>query len=124
MYDTSTPPFAAGAPGAPGLRNAMHAVYALYALSFVSGITALAAVIIAYVKRRDAVGTIYDSHVRWTIRTFWVLVVVGIVGGALSFILIGVPILFLLGVWLIYRIVKGWVRLAERLPIENPDGYF
>lgn len=121
MYDTSPPPLTAGA---PSLRPAMHAVYALYALSFLFGVTAVAAVVIAYLKRREATGTIYASHVRWAIRTFWVLVVVGAVGTLLWWALIGVPILFLLGIWLIYRIVKGWVRLVEHQPVENPGGFF
>lgn len=121
MHHADPPRFAAGA---RETRHALHAVYALYALSFLLGATALAAVIIAYLKRSEAAGTVYASHVVWAIRTFWVLIVVGAVGAALAFVVIGVPILFLLGIWLIYRIVKGWVRLAEDRPIENPDGLF
>ncbi|HET8726685.1 MAG TPA: hypothetical protein VFO41_04150 [Alphaproteobacteria bacterium] len=121
MYDADPPQFAEGG---RALRNAMHAVYALYAASFLFGVTALAGVIIAYLKRRDAAGTIYASHVDWTIRTFWIAFLGVIVGTILSLIVIGVPILFLVGIWAIYRTVKGWVRLAEERPIENPHAFF
>jgi uncharacterized membrane protein len=32
----------------------------------------LVAVAVAYVKRRTAEGTIFESHLRWLIRTFWI----------------------------------------------------
>src|SRR3546814_20525427 len=71
------------APPSAGLRrtrNALHGVYGLYALSFVFGVTLLAGVVIAYLKRDDATGTVYRRHLDCKLRTFWVTVVVGAVG--------------------------------------------
>lgn len=100
-------------------RNTVHAAYGLYALSLFLGAPLLAGVVIAYLKRRDAAGTFYRSHVDWLIRTFWIAVVVAIIGTVLSIVLIGVPILVLLGVWFVYRVVKGWLLLAEDRPVGD-----
>ena len=53
------------------LKNITTLVYALQAASFLIGITFLVAVIINYVKQPDVRGTLYESHFRWQIRTFW-----------------------------------------------------
>ncbi|HET7672258.1 MAG TPA: hypothetical protein VFK84_17755 [Burkholderiales bacterium] len=36
------------------------------------------------------------------------------IGGLLVVLLIGIAVLFADAVWIIYRIVEGWLRLAER----------
>ncbi len=94
-------------------------VYALQALSFFFGITALIAVIINYVKRSDVAGTFLESHFRWQIRTFWYGLLWGIVGLATTLLWIGFVILFIAWVWSIYRIVKGWLRLNDHLPMYD-----
>jgi uncharacterized membrane protein len=107
-------------PGQPDV-GLLHLIYALYAASFFVGITALAGVIVAYVKRDQAVGTWQESHYTWLIRTFWWVLAFMILGGITTWILIGFVILFLGGVWFIYRIVKGWLRLSQLRAIENPE---
>jgi uncharacterized membrane protein len=92
-------------------------IYALYAASFVVGITAIVAIIINYVKKDDVVGTWLESHFRWQIRTFWFALLWCVIGVPLSFVVIGIPILFAAGIWVIYRIVKGWLRLSENKPM-------
>jgi uncharacterized membrane protein len=92
-------------------------VYALQAASFVLGITWIVAIIVNYVKKEDVNGTWLESHFRWQIRTFWfsllwaavgVLFMVTIIGWS-----IGAFILMVNGAWVVYRIVKGWLRLYE-----------
>jgi uncharacterized membrane protein len=93
--------------------------------SFLFGWPSIIAVIINYVKRGDARGTWLESHFRWQIRTFWFAllwaVVVGIVGGVLTIVVIGFAIwiigLFALGLWAVYRIARGWLRLNDRQPM-------
>ncbi|SDV51272.1 DUF4870 family protein [Chitinasiproducens palmae] len=100
------------------LRVIMHVIYALYAASWLTGgVSTLVGVIIAYVKRRDAAGTVYASHATWLIRTFWGSLWVGLVGFALMMAGVGLVVLLLLGVWMIYRIVKGWLYLVDRRPL-------
>jgi uncharacterized membrane protein len=101
-----------------GLKTIVTVVYALQAAGFFLGITWLIAVIVDYVKRDDAAGTWLESHFRWQIRTFWWGLLWGIIGGILMLILIGWLVLAANAVWIIYRIVKGWLRLAERREVS------
>lgn len=108
-----------------------HVIYGLHAWSALAGITGTAfivtaflagwpsilAVIINYVKRADAEGTFLESHFRWQIRTFWfALLWSGI--GLLAFvtligIVVAIPIWIVTGLWVLYRIVRGWIALAQ-----------
>ena len=56
---------------------------------------------------------VYRSHLDWGITTFWVALVIGIIGFVLLFILIGWLVLGLLWLWTAYRIVRGWLRLLD-----------
>jgi len=120
----------------------MHLIYALHTLglaigafgaatvvgSFLFGWPSIIAVIIGYVKRDDARGTWLDSHFTWAIRTFWmalaIAVVIGLVGlplvllFGLGFVVWAVG-LALLGLWAIYRIARGWLRLnaGQAMPL-------
>ena len=96
------------------LINITTVVYALQAAAFLVGITWIVAVIVNYVKREDVAGTFLVSHFRWQIRTFWFGLLWGVLGGILVLIGIGVIVLAVNFVWLIYRIVKGWLRLNDR----------
>jgi uncharacterized membrane protein len=91
--------------------------YALQAAGFLVGVTWIAAVVLAYVQRDDAAGTWLESHYRWQIRTFWWSLVWGAIGFVLFVVVIGVFVLIADGVWMIYRIVKGWLRLSENRPV-------
>jgi uncharacterized membrane protein len=101
-----------------GLKTIATAVYALQAAGFFLVITWLVAVIIDYVKRDDAKGTWLESHFRWQIRTFWFGLLWGVIGGILSVIVVGFAVLAANAVWILYRIVKGWLRLAERREVS------
>ena len=112
-----------------------HVVYGLHAFSavmgvlgpafivtaFLTGWPSIIAVIINYVKRSDTRGTILDSHFGWQIRTFWYAVLWALIALILVYTvigaLIGVPLLLLLGVWVLYRIGRGWVTLANDRPM-------
>jgi uncharacterized membrane protein len=99
-------------------KSITHIIYALYAASLISGsVTGIIAIIVNYVKREDVVGTIYQSHFRWQIRTFWYSLLWFVIGGSTVWIIIGFPILAVAGIWYIYRIVKGWLYLAESKPM-------
>jgi len=121
----------------PSLVTLAHVIYALHAFSLVTGIVGAAtvvgafltgwpsiiAVILNYVKRSEARGTWLESHFRWQIRTFWF----GLLWVALCVLFIvltlgvGVIIAWLplgiVGLWFIYRIGFGWLRLKDRRPM-------
>jgi uncharacterized membrane protein len=88
-------------------------VYALQALSVVTGLPLFVAVIINYIKRNDVKGTWLESHFRWQMRTFWFSLLWSMIALMTIVALIGYVILFAAMIWLIYRIAKGWLNLAE-----------
>ncbi|GGF45840.1 hypothetical protein GCM10007301_01660 [Azorhizobium oxalatiphilum] len=106
------------------LRNIVMITYILYVVGFFVGITMLVGLIVAYVKRGDAAGTIYESHFTWLIRTFWIGLLLSVIGLITSFILIGIPILIATGIWSIYRVVKGFLAFNDRKPIAAPAAFF
>ncbi len=120
---------------ADSLVTLTHVVYALHAFSAITGLTTAAfivtafltgwpsiiAVIINYVKRSDVRGTFLDSHFSWQIRTFWWALLWFVIGGLLIVTLIGavigVPLMILTGIWVVYRIARGWLALVSRKPM-------
>ena len=139
---TPLPPATTAAP-ADSLITITHVVYALHTLSlvigafgaasiigaFVFGWPSIIAVIINYVKRNEVRGTYLDSHFSWQIRTFWwallIACIIGVLGFTLAIVLIGFAIwiigFFVLGIWAIYRIARGWLALMDRRPMPLPD---
>lgn len=100
-----------------GLRQITLAIYILYALTWFTGITAIVGIVLNYIKREDAQGTLYESHFTWQIRTFWWSLLWSVVGVLTLFILIGFPILFVAAVWTVYRLIKGWLNWNDRKPM-------
>ena len=122
---------------APSVVTVADVIYGLHALSLVTGIVTAATivftflmgwpliigVILNYVKRGEARGTWLESHFRWQIRTFWfgllwvalcLLFVVATFG--IGLIIAWLP-LGVVGLWFIYRIASGWLRLNDRRPM-------
>ncbi|TRW91529.1 DUF4870 family protein [Candidatus Methylobacter oryzae] len=94
-----------------------HVIYGLYAASFFVAITAIIAMVMNYVKQDDVAGTFLESHFLWQIRTFWFGVLWGVLGAITAFFIVGWFILAANGIWIIYRIVKGWSRLNDGKPM-------
>ena len=88
-------------------------IYALYAASFLVGVTAIVAIVMNYVKKEDMAGTFLESHFRWQIRTFWFGLLWGVLGIFTYLIVVGWFVLAVNCIWIIYRIVKGWLRLND-----------
>ena len=114
-----------------------HVVYALHAFSAITGLTSAAfivtafltgwpsiiAVIINYVKRGDVRGTFLDSHFSWQIRTFWWALLWALLAGLLIMTVIGIPVAWVIavgtGLWVLYRIARGWLALLSRKPMPR-----
>jgi uncharacterized membrane protein len=95
------------------LKTLTTVVYALQAAGFLNGITWIVAVIVNYVKRDEVKGSWLESHFRWQIRTFWWGLVWGAIGVVTFLIIVGWFILMADAIWIIYRIVKGWLYLND-----------
>lgn len=96
------------------------AVWGLYLAGLVNGLTALIGLILAYVKRGELAGTVYESHMTYAIRTFWIALLGVIVGTVLLLVLIGYLLLLVVGIWSLYRMVRGLVLALDGRPIPNP----
>ena len=105
----------------PSLVSLTTIVYVLQALGFLTGLSYIAAVIINYVKIDDVRGTWLESHFTWQIRTFWFSVLWTVIGTATAIIFIGYIILFANSVWVIYRIIKGWMNLTDNKEMSFRD---
>ncbi|MDR1967226.1 MAG: hypothetical protein LBQ32_00840 [Burkholderiaceae bacterium] len=99
------------------LKDLTTIIYALYAVGLVTCITSIAAIIMNYIKQDDAAGTLYESHFRWQVRTFWFGALWAAIGFALIFVLIGYVVLLVNLIWVIYRIVKGLLNLYDDKPM-------
>jgi uncharacterized membrane protein len=124
----------------PSLVAVAHVVYALHAVSlaigawsaasvvgsFLFGWPSIIGVVLNYALRGDTRGTWLESHFRWQIRTFWWALLWALcIGGSsavLALVLIGFitwPVgFFLLGIWAIVRIARGWLRLRDGQPMQ------
>jgi uncharacterized membrane protein len=99
------------------LKQITLVVYILQALSFFFGVTAIVGIVINYVKKDDAAGTLYESHFDWQIRTFWWGLLWALIGFILAFLLVGFAVMFVAWIWAIYRVVKGWIKLNDNQPV-------
>jgi len=111
--------------------------YGLFLAAVATGFTAIAGVVLAYIKRTETSGTIWQSHFTGLIRLFWigvavfavwlVLVVGGVIGVATGIDhntippLAGLfPLAWLLSlvylVWYVYRTVRGLLRALDNQP--------
>ncbi|PYN97734.1 MAG: hypothetical protein DMD91_16705 [Candidatus Rokuibacteriota bacterium] len=124
-------------PPRASLITVTHVIYGLHTVSLITGIIGVAtvvgafltgwpsiiAVILNYVKRSEARGTWLQAHFRWQIRTFWfgLLWVTLCIAFVVATLGIGMLIawlpLGLVGLWFIYRVARGWLRLIDRLPM-------
>jgi uncharacterized membrane protein len=108
--------------------------YVLFIVAVTNGLTGIVGVVLAYIKRTDARGTIWESHFNNLIYVFWSGVVVfavflaAVIFGAIRFgdsvqtnafpaVLFFVPVIWVLSiayiVWYLYRTVKGVVRALD-----------
>ena len=110
----------ASLPTEESLRKLTMLVYALQAASLFTGsLTLFAAIIINYVRMDDVKGSWIESHFRWQTRTFWYSLLWMVIGGVTVIFLVGWVILLAISIWMIYRIVKGWVYLSENRPMPS-----
>ncbi|OFN19617.1 DnaJ domain-containing protein [Neisseria sp. HMSC072B12] len=105
------------------VKNYVFIAYVTYAVGLLILFTPVVGVIMAYVKRDEAQGSIYASHIDYLIKTFWVSLVGTVLGTFTTLILIGWLILLATAIWFIYRVVVGLIKLNEDKPVSN-QGWF
>ncbi len=92
-------------------------VYGLYLIGWPClHMTSIAGLIVAYLKRDEARGTIWESHFDNQIQTFWITLALLVVGIPLCFVVVGIPIVLGTIVWSLYRSIKGLLRAIDEQP--------
>ena len=96
----------------------------LIVTAFLTGWPSVIAVILNYVQRADVRGTWLESHFSWQIRTFWYALLWVLVAAVLFVTVIGIPIAWavvvIAGIWVLYRILRGWIALLDARPMPMP----
>lgn len=124
-----------GKPSA-SLLKITYLIYALHIFSAISGLLtpafiltafltgwpSLIALVMTYVWRDDAADSFLSSHYEWLISTFWkaliFLVIAWLLIATVIGAIIGVPIMLIVGVWVLYRLGKGLFALNDRKQVS------
>ena len=94
--------------------------YVLYAIASVTGFPMLIGLILAYVARGEAPLWL-QSHYTFLIGTFWgglLLILIGVLTWIFG---VGMFLLWVLPLWYVIRIVRGWMLLENRQAVPNPQ---
>ena len=95
-------------------KNIAFVVYILQIVALISVVTAIVGVVISYIKVDDTREPEWlRTHYRWQINTFWIWLLLSVVGFITIIIVIGYFILLFTSIWFIYRIMKGLIRLHD-----------
>ena len=106
------------------LRQLIHLIYALFAVGLLSGgffgVATIAALVLAYLKRGDAVGTVYAGHMDWIIRTFWWGLLWLALSAVATLVFIGWATGLVAVIWMVYRVARGWLaHFAGETPLPG-----
>jgi len=118
-----------------GMIKLAHVMYGLHAFSaltglmsaafivtaFLTGWPSIIAMVLNFMNRGEVRGTYLESHFRWQMRTFWFALLWLGVALLLAVTLIGIPVAIVLmlgvGIWVLYRLGRGWSALAAEKPM-------
>ena len=137
MADFPPPQSVPGNPTAPVTAGLLaYALMAIAAVVEIAGrglvapfplmtILGIVGVIVCYAKRDEARNTWVASHLTWLIRTFWWSFLWDMLGWVilLGTFFIGFPITFgiwfVTAIWVIYRVVRGYLVFKDSKPIPG-----
>ena len=103
----------------PGDRTMMNVLYAMHTIApFTLWSLSVIALVINYVKRTDEHDAVYSSHHNYMISTFWWTFLWLVVTSPLFLLLFipGFAAWVVIGIWYIYRFVRGWLRFSDNRP--------
>lgn len=97
-------------------RTVMHILYGMHTIAWASlGVLALVALIVNYIKRSDETDPLYRDHHSYMISTFWWALLWLVVTSPLYllFYFPGLAASGIVGLWYLYRCIKGWLRFND-----------
>ena len=92
-------------------------IYGLYAVGYLVALTTLAGVVYAYLSRGKNV--VLDTHLRFQIRTFWISLLLAVIGMVTMMVGIGFLVWAFLAVWGLIRVVSGFLLANDGKPISG-----
>jgi uncharacterized membrane protein len=102
-------------------RTVMHILYGMHTIAWASmGTLAVIALIVNYIKRSDEPDLIFAAHHTYMINTFWWTILWLVVSSPLYLLLVlpGALAWTVIGLWYLYRCIKGWLRFNDnRAPL-------
>lgn len=92
-----------------------HAIvaYTLMLLGFFTGISFIAGGIWAMVKKSDAQGTIFADHYDNITKSFWVSIVLSIIGALTAVFVIGYVVLLVALVYTLWKLIAGLAKITS-----------
>jgi uncharacterized membrane protein len=136
-YEQDDAPVGAGS-DLEGSKTWCHLIYGLHAFSafggllgattiiggFLFGWPSIIAVILNYITRSNVRGTWLETHWRWQLRTFWLAAAWAVGALVLAVTIIGIPFALIiwavLSIWLLYRVLRGWLALLDKRGMPVP----
>ena len=113
-----------------------HLIYGLHAFSALMGVISTAAIVTAFLTGWPSILAVILNYVEalrgarhlssnrtstWQIRTFWGALAWLVAALFLFVTVIGIPLAFLIiiatGLWVLYRIIRGWLALNDVRPV-------
>lgn len=92
-------------------------IYGLYAVGYLVALTTLAGVVYAYLSRGQ--NAVLDTHLRFQIRTFWISLLLAVIGMLTMMVGIGFLVWAFLAVWGLIRVVSGFLLANDGKPISG-----
>jgi uncharacterized membrane protein len=102
-----------------GDRTTMNVLYGLHTVApFTMWSLAVIALIVNYIRRSGETDAVYVSHHNYMIATFWWTLLWLVLTGPLWLLLVfpGWIAWSIIGLWYIYRCIRGWLRFSENRP--------
>ena len=99
-------------------RTTLTIAYVLHVIGpFTAFLLNIAGVVLNHIKAAETRNHFIRSHHSWMLRTFWWTLLWSLVCWPLCLVLVGFAGYAALGIWWIYRVVRGLVNYSERRPM-------
>jgi uncharacterized membrane protein len=89
---------------------------------FLTGWPSIIALVMSYMWRSEASNTYLHSHFDWLISTFWKALICLVIAWLLILtmvgLVIGIPIMLITGIWVLYRLCRGFMALNKQKAIN------
>ena len=100
-----------------GAGKMAQIIYFIYLAGLIIPVAHLVGVVMAYINKGDGAPWV-ETHFRYQIRSFWMLLLYFVVGSLLTFVGIGFLIILAAYIWFIVRCAKGF-NLRDDLTLRH-----